>query len=188
MYEEYDNRPDETMDEKGRLLYEEDIKKRRAQAELNPYHIFIVVSLLFLILTWAVFGVIAWRGTALSWLAAGLLISIIITLILIYIIDELLRLELTKYIPIKVYEKGILMPTTPIDRIFWRKKPFIHASELSSIRLIRAHKPEQKDCLIATTVGNKNYPKRYDRNSKEVPQILDVVKRTFSQVKVDISE
>ncbi|UCE36410.1 MAG: hypothetical protein JSW00_12920 [Thermoplasmata archaeon] len=176
------------MDEKGRLLYEEDIKKRRAQAELNPNHIIIVVSLLFLILTWAVYGVKAWQGVTVQWLAVGLLISIIVTLILFYFLDRFIREELTKYLPIKVYEKGILMPTTPIDRILWRKKPFIHINELGSIRLVRAHKPQQKDWLIAQTSRRQNYPKRYDRNSKEVENILNVVRKTFGQVKVEISE
>lgn len=172
----------------GRLLYEEDIKERRAQAELSANHIGIFVSFLVLILTWTVYGVQAWRGIGSLWLAIGLLISLILTVISIIIIDKLLRAEVTQYLPIKVYERGILMPTTPFDRFLWRKQPFIHYNSLNSIRLIRAQKSDKMDTLIATTKRNRNYPKRYDRNSKEARNILDSVREAFPRARIEVSE
>ena len=172
----------------GRLLYEEEIKERRAQAELSANHIGIFVSFLVLILTWTVYGVQAWRGIESLWLATGLLVSLILTAISIVLIDKLLRAEITQYLPIKVYERGILMPTTPFDRFLWRKQPFIHYNGLNSIRLIRAQKSDKMDTLIVITKQKKNYPKRYDRNSKEARNILDSVRKAFPQARIEVSE
>lgn len=176
------------MEDLGRLLYEEEIKERRAQAELNTNHIGVFVSFLVLTLTWTVYGVEAWRGIDAVWLVIGLIVSLVLTIISLITIDRLMRAELTQYLPIKVYEKGILMPTTPFDRILWRKQPFINYNSLNSIKLIRAHKSDQKDILITTTKGRKNYPKRYDRDSKETKSILENVRKAFPQAKIEVSE
>lgn len=172
----------------GRLLYEEEIKERRAQAELNTNHIGIFVSFLILILTWTVYGVEVWRGVEASLTVIGLLVSILLTVIFIIIIDRFVRAEFAQFLPIKVYERGILMPITPFDRFLWRKQPFIHYKNLDRIRLVRAHKSDQRDMLIATTKQRRNYPKGYDRNSQEARNILDSVHKAFPQARIEVSE
>ncbi len=176
------------MTEKGRLLYEEEIKERRAQGDLNTNHIVIFASFLALILTWTVFGVEVYREVAMVWLIGGLVTAIIITFISFYLIDKMLRAEFSQFLPIKIYENGMLLPTTVFDRVLWRKKVFIHRNELSKVRLERAHKAEKMDWLIAVTNTKKRYPKIYDRNSKEVLNILDVVKKNFPKAKIEIEE
>ncbi len=176
------------MVEKGRLLYEEEIIERRAQGELSTNHIVIFASFLALILTWTVFAVEAYRKVAGMWLVIGLIAALAITLISIVVMDRMMRAEFSQFLPIKIYENGILMPTTVFDRILWRKKPFILKNELSKIRLDRAHKKEKMDWLIAITNANRSYPKIYDRNSKEVLKIIDVVKKSFAQVRIEIEE
>jgi hypothetical protein len=176
------------MAEKGRLLYEEKIMERRAQGELNTNHIVIFACFLALILTWTSFGVQAYRQVAIGWLIAGLITAIIVTLISFYLIDKMLRAEFSQFLPIKIYENGMLMPTTVFDRIIWRKRPYIQKNELLEVRLERAHKAEKMDWLIAITNTRKRYPKVYDRNSKEVLKILDVLKKSFPKVRIDIEE
>ena len=176
------------MAERGKLLYEEEIKERRAQAELNPNHIGIFISFLVMISTWSVYGVKASEGVSVLWLAAGLIISLLVTLVALYLMDMLIRIEFTQFLPIKVYERGILMPTTSFDRILWRKQGFIHYNNLASIRLIKAHKPDEKDLLIAMTKQKKNYSKRYDRNSKEARNILESVHLAFPKARVEVRE
>lgn len=176
------------MGETGRLVYEEEIQERRAQAELSANHIGIFVSFLILILTWTTYGVQAFRGVGALWLGIGFVVSLILTIIFLIIIDKMLRAEITQYLPIKVYEKGILMPTTPFDRILWRKQPFINYSNLNSIRLTRAHKSDQQDILVATTKQRRNYPKMYHRDSKEAGNILDSVQKVFPRARIEISE
>ncbi len=176
------------MEERGRLLYEEEIKERRAQAELSTNHMGIFGGLLVLILTWTVYGVEAWRGLEVHWLVFGLVVALLLTVISLFVIDTLLRFELTQFLPVKVYEKGVLMPTTPLDRIIWRKEPFIHYSNLSDMKFMRTHKPDQKDMLTAITRQRKNYPKQYDPTSEEPKNILKAVKKAFPQVKVAIDE
>ena len=172
----------------GRLVYEEEIKERRVQAELSANHIGIFVSFLILILTWTVYGVQAWKGIGTLWLVMGLLTSLLLTAIFLYLIGLLVRAEVTKYIPIKIYDKGILMPVTYFDRILWRKQPFIHDNDLESVRLIRAHKPDKEDILVATTKQGRTYTKKYDRNSEEPVNILENVHFSAPQAKVSISE
>jgi hypothetical protein len=183
-----DNNLGENMAEKGRLLYEEEILERRAQGELNTNHIVIFASVLALILTWTVFAEEAIRGVASVWLIGGLVCALIITMISFYLIDRMLRAEFSQFLPIKIYENGMLLPTTIFDRVLWRKKSFIHRNEISIVRLERAHKAENMDRLIAITNTKKRYPKIYDRNSKEVLNILDVVKKNFPNVKIVIEE
>ena len=176
------------MEDMGRLLYEEEIKERRAQAELSTNHIGIFVGFLVLILTWTVYGVEAWRGIDTVWLVIGLIISLILTIISLITIDKLLRAELTQYLPIKVYEKGLLMPTTPFDRVLWRKQSFISYNSLNNLRLIRAQKSDKQDLLIAITKQRRNYPKKFDRNSKEARNILENVRKAFPQARIEVSE
>jgi len=176
------------MTEKGSLLYEEEILEQRTQGELNTNHIVIFACLLALILTWTSFGVQAYRQIAFGWLIAGLITAFVVTLIAFYLIDKMLRAEFSQYLPIKIYENGILMPTTVFDRMLWRKNPFIHRNELALLRLERAHKAEKMDWLIIHTNSNKRYPKIYDRNSKEVLNIIDMVKKNFPNVKIVIEE
>lgn len=176
------------MEDLGRLLYEEEIKERRAQAELSANHIGIFVSFLVLILTWTVYGVQAWRGIESLWLAIGLLISLFLTAIFLYLISILVRTEVIRFMPIKVYDKGILMPITNFDRFIWRKHKFIHDNDLESVRLVRAHKPDKENILIATTKQGRTYTKRYDRNSEEPVNILENVRISAPQAKVLISE
>ncbi|UCG69191.1 MAG: hypothetical protein JSV09_15645 [Thermoplasmata archaeon] len=176
------------MGETGRLVYEEEIQERRAQAELSVNHIGIFVSFLILIITWTTYGVQAWRGVGALWLGIGLVVSLILTLISLVLIDKMLRAEITQFLPIKVYEKGILMPTTSFDRILWRKQPFINYGNLNSIRLIRAHKSDDQDILVAITNQRRNYPKKYDRNSKEAGNILDSIHKAHPRLRIEISE
>ncbi len=176
------------MEDMGRLLFEEEIKERRVQGELSTNHIGIFIGLLVLILTWTVYGVQAWRGIGAAWLMFGLILSLILTIISLITIDRLVRAEFTQYWPIKVYEKGIMMPPTPVDRIFWKKQPFIYYNNLSSIRLIRAPKPDHMDLLIIITKSRKNYLKRYNRDSKETKNILESVCKAFPQARIEISE
>lgn len=176
------------MAERGKLLYEEEIKERRAQAELNPNHIGIFVCFLVIITTWSVYGIKASEGVSTLWMGAGLIIALLVTIVALYLMDMLIRVEFTQYIPVKVYEKGILMPTTSFDRVLWRKKAFIHYNNLASIRLIKAHKQDKKDMLVATTKQRKRYPKRYDRNSKETKNILENIQKAFPQARIDVRE
>jgi hypothetical protein len=176
------------MGETGRLVYEEEIQERRAQAELSANHIGIFVSFLILVLTWTSYGVQTYRGVGALWLGLGLAVSLLLTVVFIFIMDRMLRAEITQYLPIKVYEKGILMPTTPFDRILWRKQPFINYGNLNSIRLIRGHKSNDQDILVATTKQRRNYPKKYDRNSKEAGKILDSVRMAHPRARIEIGE
>ena len=176
------------MEERGRLIYEETIIESRAQAELNAHHIGIFVSFIVLIFTWIVYGYKIWNGIEVLWVGIGIFVSLFVTLICLYMIDILVRLEFTRNLPIKVYGGGILMPTTQFDRILWKKQPFIHESDLEGLTLIKAHNPDQKDTLIATTKKRKSYPKRYHRNSKEVRNIIKIVQKTFPKVKVEVNE
>lgn len=176
------------MEERGRLLYEEKIADRRAQAELNTNHIGLFMGCLVLIITWTVYGYKVSQGIELLWVVVGLLVSLILTVIGLFTIDRLLRLEFTRNLPIKVYEEGILMPTTRSDRVLWRKPPFIHENDLDSLRLIIAHNPDHKDMLIATTKHAKSYPKMYDRNSREARNIIEIVDEAFHKVKAQVNE
>lgn len=176
------------MEDKGRLLYEEDIKERRIQAELNSNHLGIFVCILIMILIWTVYGAEIWRGISRAWVVVGFVVSLFSTLTLMYIIGILVRVEFTQFIPIKVYDKGVLMPTTNFDMIIWRKQPFIHDNDLESVKLVRSHKPDHKDILIATTKQRKVYTKRYDRHSKEPENILESVRISAPQAKVLIIE
>lgn len=176
------------MEEKGRLLYEEVMRERRAQAELNPNHIGIFVSFLFLVLTWTVYGAMIWYGISTLWTVIGFILSLILSAIFIQIMGVLIREEFTQVIPIKVYDKGVLMPTTNFDRIIKRKQPFIHDNDLESVILIRTHKPSQKDILVATTKQGRTYIKKYDCNSEEPENILESVRISAPQAKVSIVE
>lgn len=176
------------MEDRGKLLYEEDVKERRAQAELNANHILIFINILIIILTWSVMGFEAWRGIEVSWAITGLIISLLVTLIAFLIIDTLVRAEFTQKLPIKVYEKGILMPITPIDKIIWMKQPYIPYNNLNYLRLVKAQKKDKKDVLMATTMRRKSFPKMYDRNSKEVKIILESVRKAHPKVKIVMTE
>jgi hypothetical protein len=176
------------MEDRGRLLYEEEFKETRVQAELNGHHIGILVTSLFILLTWSLYGYQIWKGISNLWIVLGLIISLILTGIFIFIIDRLIGIEFTQNLPIKIYEKGILMPITPMDRIIGRKRSFIHDNDLESVRLVRAHKPEKKDVLIATTKQKKVYIKRYDRNSDVPDDIMESVRISAPQAKILISE
>ena len=100
----------------------------------------------------------------------------------------MVRVEFTRNLPIKIYEKGILMPITPIDKIIWRKQPYIPYNNLYYLSLVKAQKKDKKDVLMAITMRRKSYPKRYDRNSKEVKFILESVRKAYPNVKVVMSE
>ena len=176
------------MEDRGRLLYEEEFKETRVQAELNGHHIGILVAFLFLILTWSLYGYQIWKGISNLWIVLGFIFSLILTGILIFIMDRLIGMEFTQNLPIKIYEKGILMPTTPMDRLIGRKRPFIHDNDLESVRLVRAHKPEKKDLLIATTKQKRVYVKRYHRNSDVPDDIMENVRISAPQAKISISE
>ena len=118
----------------------------------------------------------------------GLFASLLLTLISLYVMNKLMRLEFTANLPIKVYSNGILMPTTSLDMILLKKQPFIHESDFEGLRLIQAHNPNQKDKLIATTKKERSYLKMYSRNSKEVKNIVNIVEETFPKVKVEVNE
>ena len=109
------------MEDKGKLLYEEDIKERRAQAELNSNHIGMYVCSLTLTLTWIIYGVRLTAGISAAWISGGFLLCLIITGISLLAMDKFKRMEVARTLPIKVYENGILMPTTLFDRTLWRR-------------------------------------------------------------------
>jgi hypothetical protein len=176
------------MEDRGRLLYEEEFSEKRTQAEINANHIGMFVAFLFVILTWTLYGYMIWRGTRLLWVILGFIMALILSGIFLFIMDRLVAMEFTQNLPIKIYEKGILMPTTPMDRIVGRKRPFIHDNDLESVRLVRAHKPYKRDMLIATTKQRKVYVKRYDRYSDVPDDILEAVQISAPQAKIIVSE
>ncbi len=102
--------------------------------------------------------------------------------------DKFKRMEVARTLPIKVYENGILMPTTLFDRTLWRKPAFVRYSNLGSLALVRTHKPDRKDVLLVTTKNKRRYPKQYDPNSEEAKNILEMVHRASPQVHIDIFE
>jgi hypothetical protein len=176
------------MEERGRLLYEEDLRERRAQGELNANHIGIFMVFLFLVLTWTLYGYTIWKGVRTLWIGLGFILALILTGILLFIMDRFIGIEFTQNLPIKIYEKGILMPTTPMDRIIGRKRSFIHDNDLESVSLVRAHKPNKKDLLIAKTKQKKVYLKRYNRDSNVPDDILENIQISAPQAKISISE
>jgi hypothetical protein len=176
------------MEERGRLLYEEDLRERRAQAELNANHLGIFMVFLFLVLTWTLYGYSIWKGVRILWIGLGFILALILTGILLFIVDRFIGIEYTQNLPIKIYEKGILMPTTPMDRIIGRKRSFIHDNDLESVSLVRAHRPNKKDLLIAKTKQKKLYLKRYDRDSNVPDDILENIQISAPQAKISISE
>jgi hypothetical protein len=176
------------MEERGRLLYEEDLKERRAQAELNANHIGIFMAFLFLVLTWTLYGYMIWKGVRTLWIGLGFIFALILTGILLFIINRFIEMEFTQNLPIKIYEKGILMPITPMDRIIGRKRSFIHDNDLESVSLVRAHRPNKKDLLIAKTKQKKVYLKRYNRDSNVPDDILENIQISAPQAKISISE
>jgi predicted ferric reductase len=176
------------MEDRGKLLYEEDIKERRAQAELNANHIIIFMSILFIFLAWSVLGYGAYSGIEITWAIVGFLAALFVTLVAFLIIDSLLRIELTQFLPIKIYERGILMPITIIDRYVWMKYPYIPYNNLNHIKVVKAQKKDKKDVLTAISMRRRSYPKRYDRNSKEVKIILESIRKAHPKVKVLMSE
>jgi hypothetical protein len=176
------------MEDRGRLLYEEEFRESRIQAELNGHHIGMMGSVLAILLIWSLYGWRVWRGVGFPWRGGGFLLALILTMIFIIIFNKLYALEFTQNLPIKIYEKGILMPTTFLDRKVGRKNSFIHDNDLESVRLIRAHKPEKRDLLIATTKQRKVYVKRYDRSSDVPYDIMESVRISAPQAKILISE
>jgi hypothetical protein len=176
------------MEDRGRLLYEEEFSEKRTQAEINANHIGMFVAFLLIILTWTLYGYMVWKGTRIAWIIFGFIVAFILSWILIFIMDRLVAMEFTQNLPIKIYEKGILMPTTPMDRWVGRKRPFIHDNDIESVKLVRAHKPYKKDILIATTKQKKVYIKRYDRYSDAPDDILENVQISAPQAKISISE
>lgn len=176
------------MEEKGRLLYEEEIRQKRVQAELNTNHIGMFICLLLLLMTWTAFGASVWESIGLLWVALGFITSLILTGILLYVIGIFGREEFTQFMPIKVYDKGVLMPITNFDRILFRKQPFIPDNDLESVVLVRARKPDQKDILIATNKQGKTYKKKYIRYSDEPENILDSVRISAPQARISINE
>jgi hypothetical protein len=176
------------MEDKGKLLYEEDIKERRAQAELNSNHIGMYVCGLAIVLIWIVYIVRLATGISAAWVIGGFFLSLIVTGISLLFMDRFKRMEVARVLPIKVYENGILMPTTMFDRTLWRKPPFVRFNNLGSLALVRIHKPDRKDILMAVTKNKRRYPKWYDPNSEEVKNILEMVHRASPQVHIDILE
>ena len=176
------------MEDTGKLLYEEDIKGRRKQAELTSNHIGMYVSVLVLILTWILFLVGALSDVAAVWIGVGLVFALILTGMALFAIDKLGSAEAARTLPIKVYENGILMPTTAMDRILLRKHPFIRYINLGTIRLIRTQRPDKKNLLVALTKQKKRYPKQYDPNSEEPRNILDTVQKASPQVHIEIND
>ena len=150
------------IEERGKLIYEEEFKEERTQGELSSNHLGIFGSFLVIILTWTLMGYGIWKGIEALWLGTGLVISLILTFISLYLVDKFIGLEFTQNLPIKIYEKGILMPTTPFDRMIKRLQPFIHNDNLGSVRRVRTHNPNQKDLLIVRTKHKKEYVKRYE--------------------------
>lgn len=176
------------MEDKGKLLYEEDIKERRAQAELNSSHIGIFVCALALVLLWLIYIVRLADGISAGWVIGGFVLSLIITGILLLMIDRFKRQEVARTLPIKIYENGILMPTTFLDRWLWKKPAFVRYNNLGSLALVRTHKPDKKDVLKAITKNNRSYPKLYDPNSEEARNILEMVHRASPQIHIDVLE
>jgi hypothetical protein len=176
------------MVEKGMLLYEEEFRETRVQAELGGNHIGILSSALLLILTWTLYGYYIWDGISNFWTGFGFVLALILTIISFYLIDRFIGMEFTQNLPIKIYDKGILMPTTPFERIIRRKQSFIHDNDLESVTLVRSHKPNKMDMLIAKTKQKKIYIKRYDRNSDVPEDILENVHISAPQAKISISE
>lgn len=176
------------MEERGRLLYEEDRRESRAQAELNANHLGLFMAFLFLVLTWTLYGYVVWKEARMLWMGLGFILALILSGILLFIMDKLIGMEFTQNLPIKIYEKGILMPTTPMDRIIGRKRSFIHDNDLESVSLVRAHRPNKKDLLIAKTKQKKMYLKRYDRDSNVPDDILENIQISAPQAKISISE
>ena len=176
------------MEDKGKLLYEEDIKERRVQAELNANHIGTFVCALALVLIWLVYGVRLAAGISVGWIAGGFFLCLVVTGIVLLAMDRFKRMEVARTLPIKVYENGILMPTTIFDRTLWRKPAFVRYNNLGSLALVRTHKLDRKDVLMATTKNKRRYPKLYDPNSEEAKNILEMVHRASPQVHIDILE
>ena len=176
------------MEEKGKLLYEEDIKSRRAQAELNSNHIGMFVCTLAIVLIWIIYIVRLATGISAFWVVIGFFFCLVITGISLLTIDRFKRMEIARTLPIKVYENGILMPTTFIDRTLWRKPAFVRYNNVRSLSLLRTHRPDKKDVLVATTKNKRRYPKLYNPDSEEAKNILEMVHRASPQVHIDIFE
>jgi hypothetical protein len=176
------------MQERGKLIYEEQFKEERIQGELSSNHIGIFGSFLVIILTWTLMGYGIGQGTETLYLVVGLVISLILTFISLYLVDKFIGLEFTQNLPIKIYEKGILMPTTPFERMIRGMQPFIYNDNLESVRRIRTHNPNQKDLLIVRTKRKKEYVKRYDGSSDVPNDILENMKKSAPSVTISVSE
>jgi hypothetical protein len=175
------------MEDRGMLLYEEEIRESRMQAELNGHHIGIMGSAMAILLTWSLYGWRVWLGVSFPWRGLGGIIAIILTIVFIMIMNRLYAIEFTQNLPIKIYEKGILMPTTFLER-FRGKHSFIHDNDLESVRLVRAHSPDKMDVLYAITKQKRVYTKRYDRSSDIPDDIMEAVRISAPQAKISISE
>jgi hypothetical protein len=176
------------MEDRGRLIYEEEIRESRIQAELNGHHIGMMGCAMAILLTWSLYGWRIWLGVGFPWRGLGGIIAVILTVVFIMIMNKLYALEFTQNLPIKIYEKGILMPITPMDAALRRKRSFIHDNDLASLSLVRAHRPDKKDILYAVTKQKRVYTKRYDRNSDIPEDIMDAVRISAPQAKISFSE
>lgn len=176
------------MQERGKLIYEEVFKEERTQGELSSNHLGIFGSFLVIILIWTLMGYGFWKGTEALLLGTGLVISLILTFISLYSVDKFIGLEFTQNLPIKIYEKGILMPITPFDRIVKRGQSFIQYDNLESVKRVRTHNPNQKDLLIVRTKHKKEYVKRYESSSGIPNDILENLKKSAPLTKIFVSE
>ena len=176
------------MEQRGRLRYEEKIEETRAKAELSANHIGIFVSILIIILSWSVLGYGIGKKMEAIWISAILIAAIFFTMVFLYVINILVRFEISSHLPVKVYDEGVLMPTTSFERIISGKRPFIYFHNLASIRLIRAHEPDKKDILIAVTKRRRSYAKRFDRSSEEAANIIEAVQKANPKTKIMIRE
>lgn len=176
------------MQERGKLIYEEEFKGERTQGELSSNHLGIFGSFLVIILTWTLMGYGIGQGIESLLLGVGLVISLILTFISLYLVDKFMGLEFTQNLPIKIYEKGILMPTTPFERMIRGMQPFIYNENLDTVRRIRTHNPIKKDLLIVRTKHKKDYVKRYEGSSDVPNDILRNLKKSAPSAKISVSE
>ncbi len=176
------------MNETGRLIYKEKVKDRRGKTEVNSDQIGIYLLFMFLLLIWAILTYQLWKGVEILPSLLGGTIAIILTIVLFFPISHLWNREMIRNMPIKVYEHGISMPTTFLQRRLNKRPSFIHFNSLERLRIVYTPLPFSQNAVLAITRKGEKYIKHYEPESQMPRKLAKIVKNVNPQIKIEILE
>lgn len=176
------------MNEKGRLIYKEKLKDRKRKTEVNSDQIGIYLLFMFLLLIWTILIYELWKGVEILFGLLGSIIALILTIVLFFPITYLWNKQMIRNMPIKVYEHGLSMPTTLLQRRLNKRSSFIHFNSLERMRIVISPQPLYQNAVLAITKKGEKYIKHYEPESQMPRKLAKIVKKVNPQTKVEILE